>query len=65
MRQIKLRTTDRALCCWGITFRLPVTAAKYIIKSSLYLQKFKDAGQAETDAWLCYWLMFVVQAPIE
>jgi hypothetical protein len=48
-----LHTTFGDLCCWDITFRQPVTAAKYIIKSSLYLQKFKDAGQAETDAWLC------------
>ena len=50
-----LRTAaDGALCCWDITIHLPVTAAKFITKSSLHLQKFIDAGQAETDAWLCY-----------
>jgi hypothetical protein len=25
----------------------------------LFLIKFKDAGQAETDAWLCFWLKIV------
>ena len=43
---------------------LPGTAVKYIIKSSLFLLKFKDAGHAETEDWLCFWLMFVGQAPI-
>jgi hypothetical protein len=43
---------------------LPGTAAKFIIKCSLFLQKFKGAGQAETEEWLCFWLMFIGQAPI-
>jgi hypothetical protein len=34
--------------------RQPVTAAKFISKSSLFLQKFKDAGQAETEDRLCF-----------
>ena len=50
----KLQPTSRALCCWDIYFRPPTTAAKFIIKSSLFLQKFKDAGQAETEDWLCF-----------
>jgi hypothetical protein len=33
---------------------LPGTAAKFIIKCSLFLLKFKDAGQAETEDWLCF-----------
>jgi hypothetical protein len=46
------RPTARAV---GIfTNVLPGTDAKFIIKSSLFLQKFKDAGQAETNAWLCF-----------
>jgi hypothetical protein len=40
--------------CWDITIRQPGTDAKFIIKSSMFVQKFKDAGQAETDAWLCF-----------
>jgi hypothetical protein len=52
--QFVWHVTFRALCCWDITFRQPVTAAKFIIKSSLFVQKFKDAGQTETDDWLCY-----------
>ncbi len=51
---IKLPPTFRALCCWDIYFRLPTTAAKFIIKSSLFVQKFKDAGQAQTEDWLCF-----------
>jgi hypothetical protein len=34
-------------------FPQPITDFKFIIKCSLFLQKFKDAGQAETEDWLC------------
>jgi hypothetical protein len=34
-----LHTASRALCCWDITFRSPTTAAKFIIKSLLFLLK--------------------------
>jgi len=33
---------------------LPGTAAKFIIKCSLFLLKFKDAGHAQTEDWLCF-----------
>ena len=33
---------------------LPTTDAKFINKSSLFLQKLKDAGQAETEDRLCF-----------
>jgi hypothetical protein len=33
---------------------LPVTAAKFIIKSSLFVQMFKGACLAETKDWLCF-----------
>jgi len=33
---------------------LPTTVAKFIIKSSLFVLKFKDAGQAKTEDWLCF-----------
>ena len=49
-----LQATFRALCCWDIYFRPPMTDAKLIIKSSLFVQKFKDASQAETEDWLCF-----------
>jgi len=39
-----LQLTSRALCCWDIYSRLPTAAAKFIIKWSLFLLKFKDAG---------------------
>jgi hypothetical protein len=33
---------------------LPGTAVKFKIKCSLFLLKFKDASQAETEDWLCF-----------
>jgi len=45
--------TSRPLCCWEICFRQPTTAVKLLIKSSLFVQKFKGAGQGETEDWLC------------
>jgi hypothetical protein len=33
---------------------LPGTDVKFIIKSLLLLLKFKDAGQAQTEDWLCF-----------
>ncbi len=50
----KLPLTTGALCCWDIYFRLPTTAAKFMIKCSLFALKFKDAGPAETEDWLCF-----------
>jgi len=34
---IKLQPTFRALCRWEIALRLPITAAQFIIKSSLFV----------------------------
>jgi hypothetical protein len=48
----KWQVTSRAVGIFTIV--LPVTVAKFIIKSSLFAQKLKDAGQAETNAWLCF-----------
>jgi len=48
------QSTHRALCCWDITIRPPGTDAKFIFKSLLFVQKFKDAGQAVTKDWLCF-----------
>jgi hypothetical protein len=42
---------------WDIIFHPPTTAVKFIIKCSLFLQKFKDAGPAKTEDWLCFWLV--------
>ena len=50
----ELPITSRAFCCWDINFRQPAAAAKFIIKSSLFLLKFKDAGHAETEDWICF-----------
>jgi hypothetical protein len=61
---IGLSTTVRALCCWDVNFRPPTTAAKFIIKCSLFVQKFKVAGQAATEDWLCFWPSFVGHAQI-
>jgi hypothetical protein len=33
---------------------LPGTAAKFIIKSSLFVLKFKGVCPAETEDWLCF-----------
>jgi hypothetical protein len=52
--QIKWHATFGALCCWDITFRPHTTAAKFIIKSSLFVQMFKGASQAETEDCLCF-----------
>ena len=44
-----------ALYAVGIfTNVLPGTDAKFIIKNLLFVQKFKDAGQAQTEDWLCF-----------
>jgi hypothetical protein len=65
LKSVALRLLrGRALCSWDSNFRLPITDAKFMIKSSLLVLKFKDAGQAETEDWLCFWLMLVGQAPI-
>jgi hypothetical protein len=39
---------------WHIYFRLPTTEAKLITKSSLLVLMFKDAGQAEANAWISF-----------
>jgi len=49
-----LLTMVRALNSWDIIFRLPTTAAEFTIKDSLFILKLKDAGQAQTKAWLCF-----------
>jgi hypothetical protein len=46
--------TARAFCCWNIYFRQPTTAAKFIIKSLLFVLKFNNARQAETKDWLAF-----------
>jgi len=51
---VKIAYNVRALCCWDINFRQPVTDAKFIINSSLFIQGIKDAGQAQTKDWLCF-----------
>jgi hypothetical protein len=51
---IALQPTVRALCCWDTFFRPPTTAVKFIIKSSLFVLKIKDACPAETEDWLCF-----------
>ena len=38
----------------GNEFLLSETVAKFINKRSLFLLKFKDAGQAQTKDWLCF-----------
>jgi hypothetical protein len=43
---IKLATNVRGFLLLGIYFRQPTAAAKFIIKNSLFVTKFKDAGQA-------------------
>lgn len=45
---------SKTLCCWDIYFRQPTAAAKFIIKSSLFVQMFKGVCPAETEDWFCF-----------
>ena len=45
---------DRVKLAEAIKSVLPTTSAKFIIKCSLFLLKFKGAGQAQTKDWLCF-----------
>ena len=49
-------TVNGALCCWDIYLRVPTAGVKFIINCSLFLQKFKGAGDAETKDWLCFFI---------
>jgi len=61
---VKLATTSGLGDVAVFENRQPVTAAKFIIKSSFFMLKLKDTGQAETKDWLCFLLKIVGQAPI-
>ncbi len=47
-----LQLTEKGLLQFG--FSSSVTGAKFINKCSLFLQKVKDAGQVQTEDWLCF-----------
>ena len=51
---VKLATTSGLGDVAVFENRQPVTAVKFIIKSSLSVLMFKVAGQAETEDWLCF-----------
>jgi hypothetical protein len=51
---VLIATNVQGFMLLDIYFRQPTTTAKFIIKCSLFVQKFKDAGQAETEDWLCF-----------
>ena len=51
---VKITHNVQGFMLLGYLLRPPTAAAKFIIKCSMLVQKFKDAGHAETEDWLCF-----------